>query len=103
MDKSLEVERGRYNDRDRLTVVHGNRLLRWAVMNYLPLPQKSSPEVFTLPFSREEVQDVVTSGTETLVRLVNELHPGAYPQPLFKNQTKCKQLGQRLLKVLRKL
>jgi hypothetical protein len=31
------------------------------------------------------------------------MHPDAYPQPLFKNQTKCRDLGQRLLTKLAKI
>lgn len=97
VDRALDEERGNHDGRDRLIVVHGNRLVLWAVMSHFKLKGLDHSEAFVFPFSKEDVQQVVRKTTALLVNIVNKMHPDAYPQPLFKNQTKCRDLGQRLL------
>ncbi len=96
VDQALEVEREKFDGRERLIVVHGNRLLLWAIMNHLHM-NDATVDDFKPPFTREHVNELVAIATQRLIEIVFENYPEAYPQPLFKNQSKCKTLGSNLL------
>jgi len=96
VDQALEIEREKCDGRERLIVVHGNRLLLWAIMSYLEMNNAPVTD-FKSPFTRDQVNGLVTFATKRLIEIVYESYPEAYPQPLFKNQSKCKILGTNLL------
>ncbi|MDQ0602286.1 hypothetical protein QF037_006631 [Streptomyces canus] len=100
VDRALEEQREARDGRDRLVVVHGNRLMLWAVMKHLKLQAVQGSHNFTSPFTEERIRQTTFRAAELLVSLVSRHYPEAYPQPLFKNQTKCRDLGTRLLQEL---
>jgi hypothetical protein len=100
VDRALEDDRTKYDGRDRLIVVHGNRLALWAVLTHLNVKGAETADAFVLPFNQEAVRKLTRQTTAHLVELVNLNYPDSYPQPLFKNQTKCRDLGDELLKRL---
>jgi AIPR protein len=100
VDTELEKMRQEFDGRDRLIVVHGNRIILWAVMAHLSSTRPRKMNAFELPYSSEEVAPVCSRATKLLVSVVNNHYPDAYPQPLFKNQTKCRELGNELLRRL---
>jgi hypothetical protein len=95
VDQQLELERAKFDGRERLIVVQGNRLILWAIMAYLHLNDLNIDD-FKPPFSKHQVEELVIAGTQRLIEIVFENYPEAYPQPLFKNQAKCKILGSNL-------
>jgi hypothetical protein len=97
VDQELELARQTYDGRDRLVVVHGNRLVLWAIMQHLKLADVKAAENFKSPFLKEKIPPLVSRCVQSLVKLVADNFPDAYPQPLFKNQTKCRELGRLLL------
>lgn len=100
VDNALEGERSSFDGRDRLIVVHGNRMILWAVMAHLYSKQQEKMQPFESPYSSTEVARVCSQAAIFLVAIVNERFPDAYPQPLFKNQTKCRELGNELIQRL---
>jgi len=102
VDQALGNEQGKFDGRERLIVVHGNRLILWAIMNHLNLVDASVND-FNLPFSKKRVNELVELATQRLIEIVFENYPEAYPAPLFKNQSKCKVLGSDLLYWLKAL
>jgi hypothetical protein len=96
VDRALEAEREKFDGRERLIVVHGNRLILWAVMSYLDLNNVTITD-FKSPFTRDQINDLVDFAAKRLIEIFYENYPEAYPQPLFKNQSKCKMLGGNLL------
>ena len=98
VDHALETEREKYGGRDRLIVVQGNRLILWAVMQHFRLSQAGNVDDFKVPFSRKKVSAIVSKFGANLIEIVYENYPEAYPQPLFKNQSKCRNLGANLLR-----
>lgn len=101
VDQSLSAAREMYDGRERLIVVHGNRIILWAIMSHLKLNRASVSE-FRPPFSRERVDALTLLAAEGLNHVVLEEYPEAYPAPLFKNQSKCKVIGSKLLGYLSK-
>ena len=99
VDQALEAEREKFDGRERLTVVHGNRLLLWAIMNHLHMDHTTVND-FKPPFTKAQVNELVTVATQRLIEIVLDNYPDAYPQPLFKNQSKCRTLGTNLLRWL---
>jgi hypothetical protein len=99
VDRALEEERVAYEGRDRLVVVHGNRLVLWAVLNHLGLAPGKVKE-FGQSFAEPTVRALVKKAANQLVSIVGEDFPDAYPQPLFKNQSKCRIIGSKLLSSL---
>jgi hypothetical protein len=99
VDQALESMRASYEGRDRLIVVHGNRVILWAIMSYLDINNMPVAD-FKPPFGKPEVNDLTRYATEGLRQIVLKHFPEAYPAPLFKNLTKCRVLGAELLKWL---
>ncbi|MFI6576460.1 AIPR family protein [Nocardiopsis sp. NPDC050513] len=100
VDRALEAKREDTDGRDRLIVVHGNRLLLWAIMHFLELKKVKSTHDFNLPFTTENIRTVTEIATSQLLSIVAAHYPDSYPQPLFKNQTKCRDIGNRLIESL---
>ncbi len=96
-DRALEKIRDQYDGRNRLIAVHGNRIILWAVMRHLKLAKMEKNESFTLPIAQKDVEAAVNRTVTLLLEIVNKHYPDSYPQPLFKNQTKCRALGDSLL------
>jgi hypothetical protein len=101
VDRILDSLRSEFDGRDRLVVVHGNRLILWAVMRHLGLEKVEPREGFTVPIDQDLVRSTTTAAAPHLVEIVTSDYPDAYPQPLFKNQTKCRDIGEKLLERLR--
>lgn len=99
VDQALETQRANYEGRNRLIVVHGNRIILWAVMSFLDVNNIPITD-FKSPFNRNEVNRLTMIATMGLASAVSECFPEAYPAPLFKNLTKCRVLGERLLRYL---
>lgn len=97
IDRSLESARSTLDGRDRLIAVHGNRIIAWAVMRRLGVHEPSGESGFTDIYQNGAIDALTTAAATNLVSIVGERYPDAYPQPLFKNQTKCRDLGDRLL------
>ena len=95
VDEALNKERDQFDGRERLIVVQGNRLILWAIMDYLNLNRLSVTD-FKLPFTEDKVAELVSIAAQRLIEIVLENYPDAYPQPLFKNQSKCELLGTNL-------
>jgi hypothetical protein len=55
---------------------------------------------FKVPFDKGLVETLAELAALHLILLVRAEHVDAYPQPLFKNGTKCSSLGEKLLKEL---
>jgi hypothetical protein len=102
VDQALNQERDKVDGRERLIVVQGNRLILWAIMDYLHLNGLSVID-FKPPFTKQQVAELVSLAAKRLIEIVYENYPDAYPQPLFKNQTKCKRLGSDLSHWLKSL
>lgn len=92
VDEALNEERNRFDGRERLIVVQGNRLILWAIMDYLKINTLNVTD-FKPPFTKQQVAKLVALAAQQLIKIVFEYYPEAYPQPLFKNQSKCKHLG----------
>jgi len=102
VDHALSMERDKFDGRERLIVVQGNRLIVWAIMDYLQLNGLHLND-FKLPFTKKQVGELVSTASQRLIEIVFENYPEAYPQPLFKNQAKCKRIGSNLSHWLRAL
>jgi len=100
VDAALESVRQYYEGRDRLIAVHGNRLVLWAVMEYLRLRTRQEAEAFQPAVDETSVRKLAELAVAKLIALVNSDYPDSYPQPLFKNQSKCRHLGESLLEQL---
>ena len=98
VDDALESERATRDGRDKLIAVHGNRFILWAVLSYLNVRNIGSEHAFEVPFTKDQIATLTTKLMQRLVGLVAQLFSDAYPQPLFKNQTKCQILGALLMK-----
>lgn len=70
-------------------------------MNHLKLT-KANVSDFRLPFSKDRVDALTLLAAEGLHQVVLKEYPEAYPSPLFKNQSKCKVIGAKLLDYLSK-
>lgn len=101
VDQALGAAREQYDGRERLIVVHGNRLILWAIMSHLKL-NKASVSDFRPPFSKDRVDGLTLLAADGLNQVVLKEYPDAYPAPLFKNQSKCKVIGSKLLDYLAK-
>ena len=97
VDRTLESMRPRYEGRDRLIAVHGNRIVLWAVMRHLEVHRAGAVKAFEVSIEKKAVEECTKQAIDALVTLVNDHYPESYPQPLFKNQTKCKTIGDELL------
>lgn len=93
VDQALGAARERYNGRDRLIVVHGNRIILWAAMSHLKL-NKASVSDFRPPFSRDRVDALTMLAAKGLNHVVLKEYPEAYPAPLFKKPVEVQ--GNRL-------
>lgn len=101
VDAALVALRAAYDGRDRLILVHGNRVILWAVMEHAGLRSLTSEEAFQPPLGEGHVTQLAREAARQLVSLVNADYPDSYPQPLFKNLAKCRALGEALLKGLK--
>lgn len=99
VDHALESVRAGYEGRERLIVVHGNRIILWAIMRFLNLNNAPVTD-FRLPFKLDEVDRLTSLAANELITAVHQHYPDAYPAPLFKNLTKCRVLGDALLERL---
>jgi hypothetical protein len=101
VDQALGAAREKYDGRERLIVVHGNRIILWAIMCHLKL-NKANVSDFRPPFSKDRVDGLTLLAADGLNQVVLKEYPDAYPAPLFKNQSKCKVIGSKLLDYLAK-
>jgi hypothetical protein len=101
VDQALGMARDRYDGRERLIVVHGNRIILWAIMSHLKLNRANVTD-FRPPFSRDQVDALTMLAAKGLNHVVLKEYPEAYPAPLFKNQSKCRVIGSKLLDYLSK-
>jgi hypothetical protein len=89
IDQALTVAAAKYQGRDGLLCVHGNRFAEWATFQSLGV---SAGKTFI------EVEASVPSVTEDvlaqMVKIVKSQYPDAYPASLFKNLAKCRVLAQ---------
>lgn len=100
VDQALGVERALYDGRERLIIVHGNRLILWAIMSHLRLSKATVSDFHHPPFSKNRVDILTSLAAKGLNRVVMSEYPEAYAAPLFKNQSKCKIIGSKLLSYL---
>ena len=98
-DHALGAVREKYDGRERLIVVHGNRIILWAIMSHLKL-NKTNISDFRPPFSKHRVDELTLLAADRLNQVVLKEYPDAYPAPLFKNQSKCKVIGTELLDLM---
>ncbi|PPJ19606.1 AIPR family protein [Nocardia nova] len=100
VDQTIELVKPRLSAKDRALVVHGNRFILWAVMDRLKVRKVKAGIDFTLPFDDGEISKVTELAVNKTIELVNEHYADSYPQPLFKNQTKCRAMGSLIAEAL---
>ncbi|MGY2087267.1 AIPR family protein [Nocardia gipuzkoensis] len=100
VDQVLEFMKPNMSTRDRALVVHGNRFVLWAVMHQLDIKNIKAGSEFSLPFDEAQIASITQLTIENTIELVSEHFADSYPQPLFKNQTKCRTLGDLIMRAL---
>ncbi len=86
-----------FDGRDWLVSVHGNRLALWAVVAHLGSGKLKGATDFAPVFDRAEVRATTEKVGRLIVTLVGQNYADSYPQPLFRNLTKTRDVGERLL------
>ena len=77
------MARDRYDGCERLIVVHGNRIILWAIMSH-PKLNRANVTDFGPPFSRDQVDALTMLAAKGVNHVVLKEYPEAYPAPLFK-------------------
>lgn len=100
VDAAIERRKPLVDGRDRSILVHGNRFVLWSVMDYFNVRDVKARSDFELPLDSGEIDKRANMSIDFISDVVNRKFPDAYPQPLFKNQTKCRELGPELAALL---
>ncbi|WP_279105531.1 hypothetical protein, partial [Gordonia paraffinivorans] len=100
VDAAIERRKPLVDGRDRSILVHGDRFVLWSVMDYFNVRDVKARSDFELPFDSGEIDKRANMSIDFISDVVNRKFPDAYPQPLFKNQTKCRELGPELAALL---
>lgn len=100
VDRVLDGVKAQLDTSDRTLVVHGNRFILWAVMDRIDVGSVKAESDFTIPFDEAEIGSVTELTVQEMIKLVRENFADSYPQPLFKNQTKCRKLGALIAEAL---
>jgi AIPR protein len=95
VDATLKEEQDARVGRERMVAVHGNRLILQQVFRVIGVDAFDDPQ---LDF--EGISSKARSATprvlDLLFKHVETEFPGAYPNSLFKNATKCKTLSEKM-------
>jgi hypothetical protein len=92
VDGQLQLIAKKYDGRDALICVHGNRFIQWAVLRAFGM---KTGDAFA------NVTDAVPSIVEaTVVKVVTSVrtdYGDSYPASLFKNLAKCRALANKII------
>ena len=89
-----------FDGRDWLVSVHGNRLALWAVIQHLGVDKLIGATEFSAPFDRTLLRETAEQAGRLIVSTVSQNYADSYPQPLFRNLTKTRDVGERVLGAL---
>ncbi len=101
VDRRIEQRKRIVDGRDRSILVHGNRFILWSVMDHFSVRSVKPRSDFNIPFAEDAIDEAAKIALDVVSDVVNRKFPDAYPQPLFKNQTKCRDLGPDLAEVIK--
>lgn len=86
-----------YKGKDRLVVVHGNRLIQHCLYRLLPTHRFDDPDLDVSGFLGS-VGPVVTSLVAAMIPHLSTTYPNSYPANLFKNASACKAIAEFVVK-----
>lgn len=101
VEQSLKREQANRQGRERMILVHGNRLILHLVYRLLDLSafDDLASDIAAVMAS---LPAVTTKCSDAIIKQVQAIFPTAYTNSLFKNATKCKQIGTACLTELKK-
>jgi hypothetical protein len=92
VEQTLKKEQGNRQGKERMILVHGDRLILHLVYRQLDLSQFDEP-AFDITALTASVAGLTAKCADALIKQVQVLFPNAYTNSLFKNATKCKQIS----------
>lgn len=92
VDKCLQIETKKYDGRDALICVHGNRFIQWTALRRLEIKPG-----FKVENLQEDIPSLVEKTIKEVIGVVKEQYADAYPASLFKNLKKCRLLAEALV------
>jgi hypothetical protein len=101
VEQELKKEQGNRQGKERMILVHGNRLILHLVYRLLDLSAFDEP-AFDIAGVTASVAGLTTKCAAAVIAQVQVLFPNAYTNSLFKNATKCKQISAACLPGLQK-
>ena len=99
-DAALKLLSDAYKGKDRLIVIHGNRLIQHCLFRLLPVARFDDPQFDVNGLSRS-IGPVVTNLTSQMIPHVMKEYAGSYPANLFKNASSCKAIAEAVVKQVR--
>ncbi len=102
VESSINSERNSRKGRERMIVVHGNRLIAHLVFQTLDLSHIEDSN-FEMTELNKAVLPITKKCVGVLVLQVERLFPSAYTNSLFKNATKCRELRDEVVKSVKSL
>jgi hypothetical protein len=100
VEQAIKKEQSIRMGRDRMIVVHGNRFILHHVYRLLDLTRFDDP-AFDMSAIVKSVPSLTNKCVESIIKQVQAIFPASYPNSLFKNATKCKQMSSACLAELK--
>lgn len=97
VDRYLQNRESNFEGRNKLALIHGNRLILHLVLHQL----KELPDYNTAMIDKnileQKVDIVCPKVIESIIKIMNEIYPDAYPANIFKNIGRCREIINSLL------
>lgn len=97
VDRYLQNRESNFEGRNKLALIHGNRLILHLVLHQL----KELPDYNTAMIDKnileQKVDIVCPKVIESIIKIMNEIYPDAYPANIFKNIGRCREIIKSLL------
>ena len=97
IDDYLQKEESSYQGRDRLALVHGNRIILHLVLQKVTKAEGFSYRMIPYAEISECAKAQCAKIIPSVIEAMNVTYPESYPANIFKNATKCKEIVQRCL------
>jgi hypothetical protein len=95
VEAELALQRRGLDGRDRLTAVHGNRLITWLVIDRLGQRVLNDP-TSNFQQAAQQIPTLTDNYLDRVRAIVSNDYPQNYPASIFKNGSKCRDIAAKV-------
>lgn len=88
----LQNQEAHYEGRNKLALVHGNRVILYLVLHQLKQIPNYNISMINRSILEEKVNEVCPLIIEQVIEKMNTVYPDAYPAYIFKNIGRCREI-----------